>query len=214
MITIVNAYRWIVLLIHVHLASALRSSTHPTAQSSLQSTAFVLKSYGYFTHWERFLIKDYYHKLSPSNVAVGVMRERKGFKGSTRYLKDYVVRSTIQIDEITVPVCEVSWLAAQREFGTEFLSKFQVIGGEGHPQNGGAHNVYTALWWKYCAFDLANNTLQYAWFSESDAFYSGDIVDFIADYSNDNADIIAAGFRIAGYTGGTTIHLMMQLQRG
>lgn len=59
----------------------------------------------------------------------------------------------------------------------------------------GVHNQYEALWWKHCR---PTGSEKFAWFVEDDAFFNGDVSEFITPYLSEEADLISSSFRIAG----------------
>jgi len=59
------------------------------------------------------------------------------------------------------------------------------------------HDQNLALWWKHCAHDLGSN-VKHVWFVESDAYFNGNLVNFLKDFADNDADLIASGFRVAG----------------
>lgn len=92
--------------------------------------------------------------------------------------------------QFSVPVCEVSWKAAEREFGKGIMTSDYVNVKHFH------HSVLQLLWWRVCAKDVPHP--EHIWFVEYDAFFTGNVQNFIQTYAAEDTDLIGAGFRVVG----------------
>lgn len=90
---------------------------------------------------------------------------------------------------VSVPVCSVTWQQCVEE------SPSKRCGAQKNPDAHRFHDQNMVLWWRHCRPDSLVN---YVWFVEYDAFFNGDVSNFIHAFGNNKADLIASGFRIAG----------------
>jgi hypothetical protein len=95
-------------------------------------------------------------------------------------------------DSYGVPVCELSWDASTNAYAKSTMDGVKAFGGHS------AHDQYLSLWYRYCKTTWKWDDIDYVWFFEDDAHFSGQIVRFIKAYAGDGADLVASGFRIAG----------------
>jgi hypothetical protein len=95
-------------------------------------------------------------------------------------------------DSYGVPVCDVSWDAGRNAYAKSTIDAVQRFGSHS------AHDQYLSLWYRHCKTRWNWNDIDYVWFFEDDAHFSGQIVQFIKAYAGDGADLVASGFRIAG----------------
>lgn len=169
------------------------SSPPKFARLPHSNTWFVLKSFGNFTPWEKYISRKYHDDLLKIGIEMSILRDVT--KEPSKFHSDGV-KHTVEVLEngIEIPVCEVSWDDAILRWGNK-LHGFQP--GNTYPKLfGGVHNPYTMLWWNECS----PPGLDYVWFVENDAFYNGNVANFVGMFLNENADLLSGGFRVAGNT--------------
>eukprot|EP00929_Paragymnodinium_shiwhaense_P092845 TRINITY_DN5287_c0_g2_i2.p1 TRINITY_DN5287_c0_g2~~TRINITY_DN5287_c0_g2_i2.p1 ORF type:complete len:354 (-),score=66.39 TRINITY_DN5287_c0_g2_i2:22-1083(-) len=98
-------------------------------------------------------------------------------------------------EDVLVPRCDVSWQHAVDEWGRLTFKNLSHQSTNTSECGHGVHNPLEALWWKYCKLDEG---VEYVWFVESDAFFTGDVADFLLPFEQNGADLVSASFRIAG----------------
>lgn len=159
----------------------------------LRGTALLLKINGRLTRWVRRLVARYHRQLSRWGAEVSILQDVSG----TPEDHGQVEKRAYQMDDITVPLCRVSWRAAVKAFGQKYLKGFKPVS-KPLLHGGGTHTPFEALWWRSCASAVGSGNPAYTWMVESDAFFNGDVARFLLDFAKDDTDLIAAGFRIAG----------------
>ena len=155
------------------------------------------------TAWQRFVLERYRAALGGK---VGVLRDVTGLRGpGVRFahepLRDYATNAT---SGGAVDVCEVTWDSVDAaSFGARAAAALlhervnprpprQTFRVEPHSY----HGPYQLLWWRHCAPARPKRV----WFVENDAVFLGDVSRFFAALraEADDADLVSAGFRIAG----------------
>mmetsp|Transcript_92115 Transcript_92115/g.214096 ORF Transcript_92115/g.214096 Transcript_92115/m.214096 type:complete len:408 (-) Transcript_92115:50-1273(-) len=160
--------------------------------SQVPRAALVLKAVKCITPWHHSMVERYHRQLARHGVEVAILRDISGMSdddGAVHHQK-YRVRDSF------VYICDVSWNAAKNEFGHKAL---QNVSPKSCCNVGdGAHNAFEALWWKRCAPFLTHPQPERTWYVESDAIFNGDVSRFVLHFSDNGADLISSGLRLAG----------------
>lgn len=193
-----------------------RADERAMLQDTQKGTALVLQMHGPMDDWHQYILDRYTEQLKGSEIKLGVLRDvsaspEDNKKDHNEFINSSVLSEQLSSSSFTfpsgiasvhrsllhthdggtvvkVPLCEVSWDAAKNEFGREGFRD----GVEPHQ----FHMPFQVLWWQFCAHDLSSP--KRVWLVESDAFFTGHITNFINAFQNEDADLIARGFRVAG----------------
>mmetsp|Transcript_28696 Transcript_28696/g.78936 ORF Transcript_28696/g.78936 Transcript_28696/m.78936 type:complete len:364 (-) Transcript_28696:162-1253(-) len=173
----------------VLVRSLLRGQS--SMRNDLNGTAVVVKLYGDITDWQRHIIDQYSAQLENSGARLAFLRDVSYVAPEETIVRPKTMCVFGSGTCVEVPMCEVTWGAAQQEFGNESMSQPRFD----------AHQVddaYHILWWRHCSSALGA-TPDFVWLVEADAVFNGDIKVFLSSVAHEGADHVASGYALASW---------------
>lgn len=176
--------------------------------AALASTTVVLKTYGNWTDWKTWLAERYGRQLASLQVQFSVLRDVTKLEEG----RESVESTSHQFGNSTAQLCDVTWRAAEKSLGPKLFDDSGRDDGKADPHI--LTSIYELLWWRQCAPKLPRRDVQFVWFVEHDAFFNGDLGRFVQAYADDDADLAARGFRVAGPEWWLYGHFLQGFERG
>jgi hypothetical protein len=165
--------------------------------------ALVLQLHGKTTDWDQYLITRYSNQLKGSGIQFALLYDVSKVPADVSMKVSRVVSPSGQA-EISkffrpdgVHTCRVNWTEVESSYGEAISSTKEATDAfkiEAHQY----HGPFLTLWWSECARDAVAPETEYIWFVEPDAFFTGNVMDFLQQFSHKQHDYIAGGFRVAG----------------